>query len=462
MTEKRGTGIDYGQDKLKDRSESLGSEVTTNGKKPKSKVKLLAIVIIAVIGAGSLYPVLFNGKKLPTEKAGEVVVVTPDGTPAQTLTDDLPDADKPVAKKSDANIAAADKATLDKAADEHAVPPPLVQPTEKPADTTDSSSVTGEATEVAAPEKPSVDVPKASEVVRPQISVQVAASPGSDKTSADNVRADKTTLSSQDSSALIHAAEHPVITGNGSSVPTEDPAMKLIDVAAPVDPSEVNSKPADTASPQVSVQPVPSVAQAHAPVIVPVPVSETTVVASHENITAAQPASKPAFSSFDASKFGMERVAQTAPTQNQPNTVQSPDNQVIQVNDNPAALNEPGIIKNYKGQASVVPYELQSQNTVYVYGNFSAKVYLLPIAKNEKIRSYLADSKGWEVTLLPDNIIRINRSPNKAAWTDATDLFLISGKRTYTIILQAVGEPQQRTDTLRYFEQKASDKSSRK
>lgn len=79
-------------------------------------------------------------------------------------------------------------------------------------------------------------------------------------------------------------------------------------------------------------------------------------------------------------------------------------------------------------------------------------MYLLPIGKNEKINAYLSDARGWEVNQLPGDILRIKRSPRESEWSDATDLFLVVGKRTYTIILQAVDQPQMRTDSLRYVD----------
>ncbi len=116
MTEKRGTGTEYGQDKLKDRADNY--DLAADEKKPRSKLKLLGVLIVAIIGVGALYPVVFGGSKTPAEKTEEVIALNSDGlTVGENETTNQKDAaDKAAADKAAADKAAADKAAADKAA----------------------------------------------------------------------------------------------------------------------------------------------------------------------------------------------------------------------------------------------------------------------------------------------------------------------------------------------------------
>ncbi|HCL5581146.1 TPA: hypothetical protein N2N40_002574, partial [Citrobacter freundii] len=105
MTEKRGTGTEYGQEKLKDRADNY--DLAADEKKPKSKLKLLGVLIIAIIGVGALYPVVFGGSKTPAEKTEDVITLNSDGV---SVGDNVTTTQPAVAKVD------ADKATNDKAA----------------------------------------------------------------------------------------------------------------------------------------------------------------------------------------------------------------------------------------------------------------------------------------------------------------------------------------------------------
>ena len=367
MTEKRGTGTEYGQDKLKDRADNY--DLAADEKKPRAKLKLLGVLIVAIIGVGALYPVLFGGSKTPAEKTEEVIALNSDGLPVgeNETTNQKDAADKAAADKAAADKAAADKAAADKAA--------------------------------------------------------------ADKAAADKAAADKNAADKTDS---YTDAEH-----------------RLLDNAAPLNPTtEIVSaeKVQEHATGQLPPEDVKGIADAV--------IHDPTVKATDEAKKVSQNGTE--IQQFDAGKFGIGADSSSAVIQ-QPrsNQHQQPIQNVVEDKEQSSGLNSDDILKSYTGQSSEVSYHSQSQNTVYVYGSFAAKVYLLPLGKNEKINAYLSDPKGWEVSQLPGDILRIKRSINKSEWSEATDLFLVAGKRTYTLILQGVDQPKLRTDSLRYIDPKA-------
>ncbi|HBS0739580.1 hypothetical protein ACMZKS_21815 [Citrobacter freundii] len=387
MTEKRGTGTEYGQDKLKDRADNY--DLAADEKKPRAKLKLLGVLIVAIIGVGALYPVLFGGSKTPAEKTEEVIALNSDGLPVgeNETTNQKDAADKAAADKAAADKAAADKAAADKAAADKA------------------------AADKAAADKAAADKAAA------------------DKAAADKAAADKAAADKTDS---YTDAEH-----------------RLLDNAAPLNPTtEIVSaeKVQEHATGQLPPEDVKGIADAV--------IHDPTVKATDEAKKVSQNATE--IQQFDAGKFGIGADSSSAVIQ-QPRSIQhqQPIQKVVEDKEQSSGLNSDDILKSYTGQSSEVSYHSQSQNTVYVYGSFAAKVYLLPLGKNEKINAYLSDPKGWEVSQLPGDILRIKRSINKSEWSDATDLFLVAGKRTYTLILQGVDQPKLRTDSLRYIDPKA-------
>ncbi|EPJ5717231.1 TPA: hypothetical protein MDZ54_002926 [Klebsiella pneumoniae] len=382
MTEKRGTGTEYGQDKLKDRADNY--DLAADEKKPRAKLKLLGVLIVAIIGVGALYPVLFGGSKTPAEKTEEVIALNSDGLPVgeNETTNQKDAADKAAADKAAADKAAADKAAADKAAADKA------------------------AADKAAADKAAADKAAA------------------DKAAADKAAADKTDSYTD--------AEH-----------------RLLDNAAPLNPTtEIVSaeKVQEHATGQLPPEDVKGIADAV--------IHDPTVKATDEAKKVSQNGTE--IQQFDAGKFGIGADSSSAVIQ-QPRSNQhlQPIQKVVEDKEQSSGLNSDDILKSYTGQSSEVSYHSQSQNTVYVYGSFAAKVYLLPLGKNEKINAYLSDPKGWEVSQLPGDILRIKRSINKSEWSEATDLFLVAGKRTYTLILQGVDQPKLRTDSLRYIDPKA-------
>ncbi|QOQ50303.1 hypothetical protein HBJ34_027885 (plasmid) [Klebsiella pneumoniae] len=390
MTEKRGTGTEYGQDKLKDRADNY--DLAADEKKPRAKLKLLGVLIVAIIGVGALYPVLFGGSKTPAEKTEEVIALNSDGLPVgeNETTNQKDAADKAAADKAAADKAAADKAAADKAA----------------ADKAAKAAADKAAADKAAADKAAADKAAA------------------DKAAADKAAADKTDSYTD--------AEH-----------------RLLDNAAPLNPTtEIVSaeKVQEHATGQLPPEDVKGIADAV--------IHDPTVKATDEAKKVSQNATE--IQQFDAGKFGIGADSSSAVIQ-QPRSIQhqQPIQKVVEDKEQSSGLNSDDILKSYTGQSSEVSYHSQSQNTVYVYGSFAAKVYLLPLGKNEKINAYLSDPKGWEVSQLPGDILRIKRSINKSEWSDATDLFLVAGKRTYTLILQGVDQPKLRTDSLRYIDPKA-------
>ncbi|BBA64633.1 hypothetical protein [Escherichia coli] len=392
MTEKRGTGTEYGQDKLKDRADNY--DLAADEKKPRAKLKLLGVLIVAIIGVGALYPVLFGGSKTPAEKTEEVIALNSDGLPVgeNETTNQKDAADKAAADKAAADKAAADKAAADKAA-------------------ADKAAADKAAADKAAADKAAADKAAA------------------DKAAADKAAADKAAADKTDS---YTDAEH-----------------RLLDNAAPLNPTtEIVSaeKVQEYATGQLPPEDVKGIADAV--------IHDPTVKATDEAKKVSQNATE--IQQFDAGKFGIGADSSSAVIQ-QPRSIQhqQPIQKVVEDKEQSSGLNSDDILKSYTGQSSEVSYHSQSQNTVYVYGSFAAKVYLLPLGKNEKINAYLSDPKGWEVSQLPGDILRIKRSINKSEWSDATDLFLVAGKRTYTLILQGVDQPKLRTDSLRYIDPKA-------
>ncbi|HHG6930771.1 TPA: hypothetical protein ACPXRA_002642 [Klebsiella pneumoniae] len=392
MTEKRGTGTEYGQDKLKDRADNY--DLAADEKKPRAKLKLLGVLIVAIIGVGALYPVLFGGSKTPAEKTEEVIALNSDGLPVgeNETTNQKDAADKAAADKAAADKAAADKAAADKAA-------------------ADKAAADKAAADKAAADKAAADKAAA------------------DKAAADKAAADKAAADKTDS---YTDAEH-----------------RLLDNAAPLNPTtEIVSaeKVQEHATGQLPPEDVKGIADAV--------IHDPTVKATDEAKKVSQNGTE--IQQFDAGKFGIGADSSSAVIQ-QPrsNQHQQPIQKVVEDKEQSSGLNSDDILKSYTGQSSEVSYHSQSQNTVYVYGSFAAKVYLLPLGKNEKINAYLSDPKGWEVSQLPGDILRIKRSINKSEWSEATDLFLVAGKRTYTLILQGVDQPKLRTDSLRYIDPKA-------
>ncbi|OTA14237.1 hypothetical protein Xvie_03895 [Xenorhabdus vietnamensis] len=220
----------------------------------------------------------------------------------------------------------------------------------------------------------------------------------------------------------VISAEKPVAPENlpdedaQSSVSSNSNSKELLlDIAAPANSSAdaiPTEKPIDHASEAEKLpdEDVQGIANA---------VINDSMVKATEEAQKASHTDTP-FLEYEASKSGISGESTPAPSAVQQEQVQPEQSSVEQlttiVPDTASTdLNSDDSLKNYTGQSSEAVFHVQSQNTVYVYGTFAAKVYLLPMAKGEKINAYLSDSKGWEVSQLPGNILRIKRAQNKAA-----------------------------------------------
>ncbi|EOC0011571.1 hypothetical protein ACI0X9_003255 [Cronobacter turicensis] len=486
MTDKRETGADYGHEEVKDRNENYESEVDSAAKKPKPKKNLFWTFVIAIIGVGALYPVFFDGKHTPKDKVEEVIPVNPDGTPdhiiesssalqpnnvavvssANAVSSDQVSSDRAAADKATADKAAADKAAADKAA-------------------SDKAAADKAASDKAAADKAAADKAASDKAAADKAAADKAAS---DKAAADNAADDKdvadkaskesaTTAIPEHTESLAGVAQDKAGPPSSEAYRISSPLheatdydsshseQKLLDIASPSNPT-ADVIPSDRVvhnanSDELPEEDVKGIAKAVVsdPTVKATDEAQATVNTSDASKTARTPApGEHTDQQYDPTKFGMgaEEMPSTSlkvqylnDKQPQPQPQPRPQQeQLIQLENDPAQLNEPGTIKNYVGRSSEVVYEKQAQNTIYLYGKFAAKVYLLQLSKGETISSYLTDTKGWEVRQLPGNILRINRSDDRTAWTDATDLFLVAGKRTYSFILQAVERPQDRTDSL--------------
>ncbi len=402
------------------------------GKKPKSKKTKVAIFIIAVLGLGVLSPFILPMLDTPAEKVSDVVELNNDGVSAREA--------EAVAQKM-----------------QHAA---------KIAKNTSARAVISTNTT----EKVETVVEQTLDTPQPLIQAENKASP-------DNAEIVPAALVASDSTDMLPfaAQENAVIPVDDQNTPgqSEDKtavsaeelilssAMPATDNKMPAVPSEIASTPTDTTSnsSQQTIQPDISTVSG----------SEITsfgqpIEPNGKNETLNDNDSKPS-QQFKPEDFGITdeqtQQVQTAEIQHQVRQSRVNNEPIAEYGQAYRFDESNNQLKNYVGEAKEAEYQMQDQNTVYLYSNFAAKIYLLPLDKNDTVNAYLSDPKGWEVKLLPGGIFRINRSDDKAKWTQATDLFIIAGKRTYTIILQGVGEPSIRTDSLRYHLPKTDVKKAR-
>lgn len=467
MTEKRGTGTDYGQEKLKQRSEE-SSELneTIQAKKKVGFKKIAVIALVSAVGVGSLYPVFFGGNGTPKERTDEVVAIDSKGTliengdSAKATADKQAD-DQAVAAQLAAEKSAAEKEAIKKAEAEKLAAEKKAKEEKERLDKADQERRDSEAraAAIAESEKAGKDHSETGNAI-----VAGGLSGAASGKSSDAV-----------SGAVPAADDNASVPAVGN--PNAESEAKLIELAAPASPSADTPPATQVVSTTTSKLPASDEKGIAAAVV-----NDPTVKATDEakaqarDIVANSDQPKP----FDASKFGLDEQPANAaneagePHNRIPQGYAPQQQQVSQLErlqrmqqlernrkPNPGSVD---VLKNYTGQSQEVEYGVQQQHTIFLYDDtFAAKVYLLPLEKGVKINAYLTDSQGWTVSQLPGNILRISRSANRSKWTDATDLFLIAGKRTYTLILQAVDQPVLRTDTLRFVEPKtASVKTAKK
>lgn len=227
------------------------------------------------------------------------------------------------------------------------------------------------------------------------------------------------------------------------AISAESAEQQLLDNAAPMAPS-IDIIPAEQIAQN---KPSPEGSPISASAEIPAP----TVATGETNVAQAVPQTEP----YDPTKFGIDS-ADLGP---QPQ-IQQPQPPVIVSVEKSDDSKDGDTLRNYTGQITDTVYKDRSQNTIYVYGNLTTKVFLLPLGENEAINAFLSDSKGWQVSQTPGSILRISRAGDKANWSNVTDLFLVTDKHTYSLILHAVDDPKLRTDSLRYIDPKVDSAKS--
>ncbi|WP_272570154.1 hypothetical protein [Providencia sp. PROV255] len=363
MTEKRGTGADYGQEILRERSAEADTPEPT---KKVSKKTVLSVIVAAIIAGGAMTAVILTSDKTPAEKVEALSVdISNDGI---ALTENVKaDIENSGTQTSEPALTNAEAVKTDS---ENAPETPALEIAQLKKNSLPETETPVEV-EAVEPVKPTAEVLPAEDIVK---GAQSAPEATNNEREYDPAKFGITEDKSPDADFA---------TSQGSDVKT----------ASVADPASV--APAQTDRP--------------------------------ESLPEANPVSTPA-----PEPIRLERVELPATNQfAQPLTMTGSD-------------------LNYTGSALKVEYKAQQQDTVYLYSTFAAKIFLLPTDKGENINAYLSDEKGWQLKLLPGGILRVQRSDNKASWSQATDLFIVAGKRTYSLILQGVGEPGQRTDSLRY------------
>ncbi|PAV04671.1 hypothetical protein CBG25_06915 [Arsenophonus sp. ENCA] len=111
---------------------------------------------------------------------------------------------------------------------------------------------------------------------------------------------------------------------------------------------------------------------------------------------------------------------------------------------------------SYEGQQVMIPYNEGEQTKIYLYKNFSVKIFLGK-QKNQKDITTLDyfingsdDGDSYKLRLLPNNVLLLSKNTNVESW-GGTDLFVTTGGKNYTFILLNATTPSERTDSIRYI-----------
>jgi len=415
VDKKRGTGTDYGQDKLNERAKNNETVIDEKSAFIEKNKKPLVVGggLVILIAIGFMF---MGGEKTPAEKAKknasapESYAVSSKGVVSDSTTSKTAE-NKTKPSEDKTNTPAVPLAVVNTAPDsENKAPNP-------PVTTSNDSSVISSKSQV----KPAEKVAE------------------SNSLSEDERKLIGTSAASND-----YTKNHDDVDADPGAVPAE----KNADEQSDLPPSDVKAI---------------ANAVVNDPTVKPTEEAKKVInqdSAAHENydpakfgITAQNTENQPTSTAIKPIPQSAKAVGQ-APINNVNSTQNSDDDSDESDHVTPPApttgMNPDGSIINFTGNSREVEYHIQDQNTVYLYDEFSAKVYLLPLGKGEKVNAYLSDKAGWQVSLLPGNIVRINRAVNHSNWSPATDLFLVAGNRTYTLILQAVNRPELRTDSLRY------------
>lgn len=437
-TEKRGTSAEYGQEKLRERAAQLPGDETSSLKQRFSK-KTLTLLIAGLVAVASIGAFTAMRGKQVKEPSLSIVDVTKGDINVN------PD----VAKKHSV------EGTDTQDDDVNAPEPTLTLPVANAVEDDEKSNPSKDAdTSVVAIASTSDAGTASSDNLGEQI-IKMATSTPPAPQPAEPL---KTAIPATQSLAETIKAQPGFTDGSEPSQQNPQsgstaviPAENIVNASEPTPTGNIKAtaNPASTiTNPEQSAQGTNQ--------LTPPPVSSSS--ASVEGQAVAESAKGNDHKQYDPAEFGY-----TEPPQNVAEAKKQPvaENYVPQQ----LVVQEPSTITgedlDYSGHFKTVEYNTQSQNTLYVYSTFSTKVFLLPISPKEKVHSYLSDDKGWKVTLLPGNVLRVQRSDNKAAWTQATDLFVLSGDRRYSLILQAVGEPEKRTDALQFTKKELSQQAEK-
>ncbi|EYU15084.1 hypothetical protein BA1DRAFT_02354 [Photorhabdus aegyptia] len=402
-TEKRETGTEYGQEKLRERSAQ--SEVNTDensGNKKVATKKMPGIIIAAILAGSVTGTIMLTGDKTPNQQVNDAVIeLNKDGINV----DDVPDLHN-------------EQATPLSIADDLNASVSTDQGKGVPVDEPNSAS---------ANENEKTEGNFESQLVEPE-----------EKTNNANV----------DENWQIKPSDTPVSADDANTVKPgyTDGSEEAITINTPTPVTDVVP----------SNEVVKSTTQSKSESTVSTGSIRPSDNSKTESGTVAS--NKPAGRlNYDLAKFGITEDSQATIKLDIKPANQTPELPFRRTE----FLHKPlygqmqdmltGADLNYTGKSVKVEYNQQQQNTVYVYSTFAAKIFLLPLGRNDNVNAYLSDENGWKLSMLPNNIIRVHRAENKGSWSQATDLFIVAGDRTYSLILQAVGDPEKRTDILRFF-----------
>lgn len=433
-SEKRGTSAEYGQEKLRERAAQNAGDETPSIKERFSK-KTLSILVAGLFVAGTLGAFISMHGKPDKEPNLSIVEVAKSGISVN------PD----IAKQ---HAIDADNGDLD--TDNTGPQPTLALPIANNEQESTTVDPDDEKSEPAATKQDSAAVPTASsdnlgDQMLKMATTTPAANPDenspvvskSPPAAQSLVESIKPEPGFTDGSEVSQNAELP---GTVEITPAQEITKKAL-------PGATNEAPTSTpATAEPSQHAVPQITPVNSPLS-----STTRDVAGADSTT-----KDTSDHQIDPTEFGYTEPANTAATSDYKDASEGYTVQQFVVQEKNALT---GADLDYSGHFKSVEYNSQGQNTVFVYSTFSSKIFLLP-AKG-KVNVYLSDTKGWSVSLLPGNILRVQRSENKGAWSQATDLFVLNGDNSYSLILQAVGDPDKRTDSLKFTKKELSKQTDK-
>ncbi len=433
-SEKRGTSAEYGQEKLRERAAQNAGDENPSVKMRISK-KTLCILVAGLFAAGTLGAFISMHGKPDKEPNLSIVEVAKSGISVN-----------PDIAKQHAIDADDDDLDTGDTGPQPTLTLPVANNEQEPASVTPDE----DKSEPAVTKQDSAGVsPASSDNLGDQMLKMATTTPPANP-DANSPVVSKSAPATQ---SLIDSikAEPGFTDGSEVSQNAEQPGTVEITPAQEIAKKALSGATSETPVPA----PTPAEPNQHAvaqinPVLTPPSPSQRQVVGV-EN-TAKDTSSH----QIDPAEFGYTEPANTAATSEYKAASEGYTAQQFVVQEKNTLT---GADLDYSGHFKSVEYNSQGQNTVFVYSTFSSKVFLLP--SKGKVNVYLSDTKGWSVSLLPGNILRVQRSENKGAWSQATDLFVLNGDNSYSLILQAVGDPDKRTDSLKFTKKELSKQTDK-